>query len=288
MRFFLIWLTISWGSASASDFIPLGDIAGWNGPLAVSDDGQVVVGEVSHGVSFRWTAAQGKQLLPVDSWLWARVYDVSSDGSIAAGGVWSLSDDPGILPPHGDAVMWMDDGIASVGTGGYINATANGISSEGRVLAGTFEPGTDNFQSFRWTTDGGFRSLGTLHGGGSEAVDISADGGVVVGASVGLDRWREAYVWTEQEGMQGLGFPLWMPQAYTVATAVSRNGQVVVGTATDLGGALAAWRWSASEGMARLLSKTDPVPRNSRGARYQRGRESYCRSEPLSRTRNFL
>ena len=248
MRTCLISLTTIWGSANASEFIRLGDIEGWNGPLAVSDDGQVVVGEASHGVSFRWTDAQGKQLLPINSWLWGRAYDVSSDGSIAAGGVWSLSDDPGILPPHGDAVMWRNDGIASVGTGGYINAIANAISSDGSVLAGTFEPGTDNFQSFRWTSDEGFRSLGTLHGGGSDAVDISADGGVVVGASVGLDRWREAFVWTEQEGMQGLGFPSWLPQASTEATGVSRDGQVVVGTATETGVGVSGWRWSGGSG----------------------------------------
>ena len=104
-----------------------------------------------------------------------------------------------------------------------------------------------------------FQGLGDLSGGRyySVATDVSADGSTVVGSSyIGEeadgDPVSEAFTWTIDDGMIGLGhFPDGNPGSY--AYCVSADGSVVVGRARDAGQwAHIGFRWTAAEGMVSI------------------------------------
>jgi probable HAF family extracellular repeat protein len=98
-----------------------------------------------------------------------------------------------------------------------------------------------------------FIGLGDLPGGGrffSNALDVSADGSVVVGVSVGAEAGGEAFRW-ENGVMTGLGD---LPGGFfrSAAFGVSADGSVVVGTGRGLSGSFPsreAFRWSEDSGM---------------------------------------
>ncbi len=108
--------------------------------------------------------------------------------------------------------------------------------------------------AFRWT-DGTMSPLGRLDGDvGSWAGAVSGDGGVVVGYSETLPGQElEAFQWTEQGGMIGLG-DLPGGTFNSVATAVSGNGLVVVGTGRSeaSGNGPEAFAWTEAGGMVAL------------------------------------
>src|SRR5688572_13924681 len=87
--------------------------------------------------------------------------------------------------------------------------------------------------------------LGTLPGRTSSyAIDVSADGSVVVGGS-DIGGARTAFRWSEATGMQDLGV---LPgEATSVASGVSSDGSVVAGTSGPR-----AFRWVAGSGMTSL------------------------------------
>jgi probable HAF family extracellular repeat protein len=89
-----------------------------------------------------------------------------------------------------------------------------------------------------------FTGVGDLPGGGvgSAALDVSADGSVVVGESESTSG-TEAFRWTLAGGITGLGF-LSGGDPYSTATAVSENGNVVAGTSNGSDGVERAYRWS--------------------------------------------
>ncbi len=125
-----------------------------------------------------------------------------------------------------------------------------GISADGTVVVGVSEqevaPGTIVERAFRATVPGSSMvSLGTLsdpQSASSEALDVSRDGGVIVGQSNG-----KAFVWTSALGMRSIEDVLiangqdlqgW---SLSSAIAVSDDGTVVAGTATRDGAISAAW-----------------------------------------------
>ncbi len=81
-----------------------------------------------------------------------------------------------------------------------------------------------------------FQGLGDLPGGSfiSSAEDVSADGAVVVGWSMGAEQ-LEAFRWTKSDGIQRLWPPLDEHQ-WSQAYAVSADGSVVVGATGFDGG----------------------------------------------------
>jgi probable HAF family extracellular repeat protein len=95
--------------------------------------------------------------------------------------------------------------------------------------------------------DVSFRGLGHLYEGAadSSANAVSADGLVVVGASRNSSGNEEAFRWTAQTGMIGLGT---LPgQTNSVASGISADGTIIVG-----GGSFRAFRWTESGGMTEL------------------------------------
>jgi probable HAF family extracellular repeat protein/predicted outer membrane repeat protein len=94
------------------------------------------------------------------------------------------------------------------------------------------------------------QGLGFLPGGGrSIAEGVSADGSVVVGYSwTGID--MQAFRWTEEDGMVGLG-DLPGGDFWSKAFAVSADGSVVVGISKSASGT-EVFRWTESGGMEAL------------------------------------
>jgi probable HAF family extracellular repeat protein len=123
------------------------------------------------------------------------------------------------------------------------------VSADGSVVVGTggfpASPQTDfRSQAFRWTEAQGMISLGDLPGGvmRSEALDVSADGSVVVGWALTLrpdgQEVQNAFFWTEPTGMVDLrqaliaGGVLSLENSRLIeATGVSADGLTIVGTA---------------------------------------------------------
>jgi probable HAF family extracellular repeat protein len=90
----------------------------------------------------------------------------------------------------------------------------------------------------------GFTGVGDLPGGAIEsaALDVSADGLVVVGESESASG-TQAFRWTPAGGMVGLGF-LSGTNPYSSARAVSADGSVIAGTSRGSDGVERAFRWS--------------------------------------------
>lgn len=98
-----------------------------------------------------------------------------------------------------------------------------------------------------------FTRLGDLPGGSfdSDALGISATGGVVVGDSSSTKGF-EAMRWTLSGGMVGLGSLPGGLSFDSLAEAVSADGSVVVGRSQGTAPVETAFRWSAATGMVDL------------------------------------
>jgi probable HAF family extracellular repeat protein len=117
-----------------------------------------------------------------------------------------------------------------------------------------------------------FIPLGNLGGSdsfgeSSRALGISEDGSAVVGDSLaavglGVTKGVEAFVWTQQNGMRGLGALSEDPFAST-ACDVSRGGAVVVGHSRTPAGTQ-AFRWQQAHGIRGL----GHLPRHHRSVAY--------------------
>ncbi len=216
------------GGAVALGGIPPGASSAY--PLGVSEDGSVVVGQISlSGIvgprASRWTADTGW----IELGLGLRdAQATSADGSVIVGG-----DD------IGRGFRWTAGGGAVfLGPG-----RAYGVSADGSVVAG----GSDS-SPWRWTAAEGTVPLMPSYQGG--ASDVSADGSVLVGEAGPSPgpAWR----WTEAGGFVDLGT---LPSTYFGgALAVSGDGSVIVGFRSSMGdfGPDTAFIWDPIHGMRDL------------------------------------
>ena len=179
---------------------------------AASADGSVVVGRgsgASGREAFRWTSATGTVGLgdlPGASF-WSVANAVSADGSVVVGG--------GNSDSAAEAFRWTSaSGMVGLGDlpGGEfpIHSGAGDVSADGSVVVGMSE-GASGTEAILWTSAGGMMGLGFLPGhnppdASSSAFGVSADGSVVVGRgeSDNGSQSREAFVWTQANGMQRL------------------------------------------------------------------------------------
>ena len=120
---------------------------------------------------------------------------------------------------------------------------AAGISADGSVVVGQYAPTINNSivnVAFRWTAVTGAVSLGALpmpqRTPFSSATGVSADGSVVVGFSSSFTSGQfEAFRWTPQSGMVGLGSIVGGGEK-SAAYGVSGDVKVVVGEAAPVPG----------------------------------------------------
>lgn len=96
-----------------------------------------------------------------------------------------------------------------------------------------------------------FPGVGALAGDtASEALAVSGDGRVVVGASGGADTSRQAFLWTQAEGLRALG--ILAGGATSSARAASYDGSVIVGQAGAPWSSSVAFQWTPAAGMQQL------------------------------------
>jgi len=174
----------------------------------------------------------------------SKAYGISDDGSVVIGESKSTNGT--------EAFRWENTGMAGLGDlpGSFFRSHAYGISSDGSVIVGM--SATDipfpSLQAFRWengvmTALGGLPEAPSIY---SKAYAISADGSVIVGESES-GAGTEAFRWTKEEGMVGLG----TLTNYRGSTAygVSADGSVIVGTCNSIP---QAFRWTQDTGMVGL------------------------------------
>jgi probable HAF family extracellular repeat protein len=132
---------------------------------------------------------------------------------------------------------------------------AYALSADGTVAAGSawaMRP-----EPLRWTAATGIVSLGFLPGGSpttgsARALDISADGTVIVGfSSSGPSGNSQAFRWTAAGGMLGLGYLSGAASNRSSASAISADGTTIVGFSNSVNGQ-EAFRWTAAGGMVGL------------------------------------
>ena len=183
-------------------------------PRGVSGDGQIVTGAVGGGSprigdAFAWN--RSGPLVPIeqlpDGLYESTGFAVSTDGSTVVGYTEVFRENP-------VAFRWSEQGgFASLGLidGTEGTSVARGVSASGEVIVGN-STSSQGMEAFRWTEAEGMVGLGDLAGGNfsGQANAVSEDGSVVVGRSSsarGAGPTRlEAFVWTQESGLQGLGF----------------------------------------------------------------------------------
>ena len=171
------------------------------------------------------------------SWAW----DVTQDGSAATG--YSRS----AVALDNEAFIWTEEnGLEGLGVLGKedVESRGYGISNDGTTIVGwtDMEPFWTGGQAFRWTEETGMVGIGFLDNMtqppsdfGSWAWDISKDGHVIVGYSPN-SQWEkaEAFRWTEDEGMIGLGHLAGgESDPFSEAMGTNIGGSVIVGTSWD-------------------------------------------------------
>ena len=150
--------------------------------------------------------------------------------------------------------------------GGGFWSSANGVSADGLVVVGSSLSASDNdpgkaYEAFRWTSSDGMVGLGRLEED-SEAIDVSADGSVIVGESrVPNGGGDGAFLWTNSGGMQNLrdlliaggvtGLTNW---TLSKATGISADGRTFVGTGINPSGRTEAWIATIPEPLCLVLA----------------------------------
>ena len=216
---------------------------------ASSNAGEVVVGRGTgswnqyHAVYATTTGVVDLED-PTEYYTRSSAADVSSDGTVIVG----FSEETGTR-----AFRW----TAATGMVFLADAwsAARGVSADGSTVVGTA-----GSEAFRWTDETGTVGLGFFPDESSSwAVDVSTDGTVVVGSAHRhlphtTSTLTEAFVWTEQTGMVGLG-PFSEDSNKVLlsdAKGVSGDGKLIVGLTTTSTGDDVPFIWDADHGM-RLL-----------------------------------
>lgn len=237
----------------ASGIVGLGSLPGglsFSRVSAVSANGAVVIGESrsANGFeAFRWTENGGLEGL----------------GDLPGGEFFSdslgISNDGSVIVGHGssnggpEAFRWTSStGMVALGDlpGGNFRSIATDLSPTGDIVMGT---GTSTLgtEGFIWKQDTGMVGLGDLPGGDyfSEPTAMSADGSILVGQSASGSSNREAFVWTNADGIRTMRAVLnelgvtselsgW---TLTQALDLSEDGKTVVGLGTNPNGVLEGW-----------------------------------------------
>jgi len=254
------------------------------GSAYVCSDGSTTCTNTGKTEAYRWTVANGYQLLgdlngsfgSSPSATGSAAFAASSDGSLVVGDApqgsnsfgafrWTASQgmEPLPQPPMNQAFAVSADGKMIVGQFGWFNpttgqsgtfgntepasgATALGVSADGQIVVGV-AGGT----AFRWTQAGRLQDINPVSGQASDADAISEDGTVIVGEFQLPSGPYHAFRWTASTGMVDIG-TLGGPGSR--ALAVSHDGSVIVGTSFTNQQTTSnhAFRWTAKTGMQDL------------------------------------
>jgi probable HAF family extracellular repeat protein len=244
------------------------------GATAVSADGSVITGNADGSpgvpsVAFRWTRASGMSLLGTVPGIGPCNYyglGISGDGGTIVGYY------AGVTPNEaGGWFQWTAGGGAQAIITPFGQGSAYAASFNGSVIVGTGNPNGCGSNASVWTAQTGIMPLENFGGpygpgdscGYGAALGVSADGSAVVGWSVPQSNGNnpQAFRWTQQSGMQGLGYlpgggvrnnGVW--PTGSIATAISADGQVIVGwgDSANSGNNFEAFRWTQAGGIQGL------------------------------------
>lgn len=216
------------------------------GATGVSADGTVVAGIIGgESNAAVWSAGAWTLLPPLPTGRSSAAFDISGDGLVLVGRS-SREDD--VFGPVQEATRWVNglpEGLGDLPGGKYLGR-AEAASADGSVIVGWSEGeyrpdgaeggGWEIDLAFRWTAEGGMMALDQTSGPccgtrESRAVDVSADGSVIVGNREG----DGATVWID--GADGVRLlDLLAAQGATgmdgwslAATAISADGRTIVG-----------------------------------------------------------
>jgi probable HAF family extracellular repeat protein len=226
---------------------PLMSLASFGGVAdAASFDGSVITGG-SGGMAFRWTEAQGMELLTAASGLsgcWG--YGMSANGAVIVGHCASSAGGR-------RAFRWtLQSGMTDLGpVPGYSEIHAWSVSADGSAIAGTLRTPQGFTWAFRWTAASGFVELPRLPGASQcWASEISGDGHVVVG-TCNNGPGNRVFRWNEQIGTHSI-----LTQAFGPSTALATNsdGSVVVGDSPA-----GAWIWTTAANGVLLQTVLGPA-----------------------------
>ena len=247
--------TPSWRGPS---FRGLGDLPGGKYislALDVSMNGVVVGNSKSEkgDEAFRWTAEGGLQGLGdlPNGHFMSQAYAVSSDGTRIVG----FGSPPcSKYPACTQAFVWTEaQGMKGLGnlSGREGAGAALAVSADGRVIVGYGFDENIFDNAVMWTPGANpvrlFESARTKPD--SKAHDVSENGLVVVGHMTKSGK-KEAFRWTAEDGVVGIGAP---PGGFSsMAAAVSGDGSVIVGSFWGTSTSGRAFRWTGQGGMVEL------------------------------------
>ncbi len=223
-------------------------------PRTCLADGFVVAGYTFGNLgelhAFRWTSGTGPIPL-ISNDIESFTTGMSADGTTIVG--YNLG--------NGAPFRWTQE-TGAVGFGklprGYSSSLPQATSADGSVVVGYLSDDAGNCQSYRWTSDKGFRRLGSLqnkHSSCNAAYAVSPDGGVIGGASdledgTGTVVASEATIWTRGKGLRRLqdilranteldlaGWTLYGVNAI----AADHSSLTLVGYGINPGGEVEAW-----------------------------------------------
>ena len=128
------------------------------------------------------------------------------------------------------AFYWTEeDGIVELGQYQGNSTKAQAVSGDGQVIGGWAQ--ADSRNSVLWDRDGNITFLGSLQTGNNygEVMAISNNGEKVIGFCAGsAGNNTEGYIWTEENGMFGLGVPANSASSNkSLAFSISENDVVV-------------------------------------------------------------
>jgi probable HAF family extracellular repeat protein len=138
--------------------------------------------------------------------------------------------------------------------GSWFESYAYGVSGDGSTVVGMGKSQHTEWSAYEaayWTRVGGIRGMGDLKGPpliSSYARAASWDGNVIVGGAEST-RGGEAFRWTRQTGMMGLGT---LERRPSHAYGISGDGNVVVGWYKGYNGMEKPFRWTPEAGMEKL------------------------------------
>lgn len=157
--------------------------------------------------------------------------------------------------------LWTPGGGLQSLTGdrqGLTQITLDSISGDGATILGTGKNAIGKNEAFIWRADSGYQLLGVLGDPlleNSHASVISKDGQVAAGYSGNaMAGYMEAFRWTENRGMEGLGFltDSSQPLRFSQAIAIDKTGDTVVGHSLNPDTYYEAFRWTENSGIKGL------------------------------------
>jgi len=224
--------------------------------LAISSDGSLVAGGVSGAgrtVAYVWSEENGMRLL---GWMtggapFTIATGVSETGTVVGYGRIAIGGYQAFYTEVSSGAVEDPQlqGLGYYGGGNISRAAA--ITRDGQHIVGVADDSDTNSHAVRWSrvSDGsGYSGATALDGGTgwyySEAMDVSAYGGIVVGSFIEADGdlGTQAFRWTEDGGAVSL--EQWLSEGGVTtgdwelreATAISEDGSTIVGWGQSVSG----------------------------------------------------